>query len=97
MSAYENEHPKEGAESQAANISGADMSNISDTGRKKHPLASRCDLLNQTGGNRVPEGAITLLGLVVLGFIALHLTGVDDSISLHLMGAFFTVIKPERP
>lgn len=96
MSTYEDEHPKKGAENRTVDISGAYMSDVSDTGRKKHPLESRCDLLNQTGGNRVPEGAITLLAIVALAFIALHLAGIEDSISLHLMGAFFTVIKPER-
>lgn len=96
MNNHANEHPKKGEDSQAAKIGGADMSHVSDTGEKKRPLETRCDPLNQTGGNRVPEGAITLLAIVALTFITLHMAGIDDSISLHLMGAFFTVIKPER-
>lgn len=59
MSAYENEHPKEGAEDQATNLGAADITNLNDDGEKKHPLEARCDILNQIGDQRVPGGGNT--------------------------------------
>lgn len=96
MSTYENEHPKEGADDQTANLGGADMSHTSDDREKKHPLEARCDPFNQIGDHYAPGGVITLLALVVLAFITLHLGGVDDWASLHLMNAFFIFLKPDR-
>lgn len=96
MSAYENEHPKEGAEDQATNLGAADITNVNDDGEKKHPLEAGCDLLNQIGDQRVPGGAIPLLALVVLAFITLHRSGVDDWTSFYLMNAFFVLLKPDR-
>ena len=37
MSAYENEHPKEGAEDQATNLGAADITNANDDGEKSIP------------------------------------------------------------
>lgn len=96
MSTYENEHPKEDAEDQAANLGAADITNSSDDGEKKHPLEARCDPLNQIGDQRVPGGAVPLLALVVLAFITLHRSGVDDWTSFYLMNAFFILLKPDR-
>lgn len=96
MSTYENEHPKEGADEQAANLGAADITNSSDDGEKKHPLETRCDLLNQIGDQYGPWGAIPLLVLVVLGLITLHWVGVDDWVSFHAMNMVFIFLKPDR-
>lgn len=96
MNTHANMHPDEGADDQAAKLSGADMSHVSDDRKKKHPLEARCDILNQIGDHYVPGGVITLLALVVLAFITLHWGGVDDWASFHLMNAFFIFLKPDR-